>query len=538
MALAARTIWDCRIGGADTNGGGFDPTNANFSATLSATSGNTASPVVSSSAYTFVAGDVGHWLFIQSGTNWLPGWYQIASVSAGAATLGAGIGQGVTYLNQRPWAATTVAGVASVASPTTGRFGVDYSQQSTGLSITGMANGATTTQITSVTSTGDAAIGVNWIGNVLNVTTAGGTAWTLQRYQITNVSGGIATIDKSGGGTSRAGGAGTLGGYLATPATPGAVVVAGNILFLQYNTSPYLQTSVTTNVSGGSPSFASGALIWGWNTSRFFSAIDSSRPTIQISSLSSATMIIGTTAVFNVILDANSQTTSKISTGASFYFNCILKNATAASSGGNNCLYCYATGNSGTIFTGECNYCEASANTGTTFVGGPFSNCISRNNTGASTDAFLLAAGGGEQFLNNAAYGCSRHGFTIQVSNAILVNCVSESNGSIGYNIATTGVMTMINCADYNNTSGRFAASPAIIDINPITGSSSFFVNAASGNFALNNTAGAGALLRAAGFPSVFPAGLTNTYEDIGAAQHQDSGGSGGVSGSRIFSGF
>ncbi len=55
-----------------------------------------------------------------------------------------------------------------------------------------------------------------------------------------------------------------------------------------------------------------------------------------------------------------------------------------------------------------------------------------------------------------------------------------------------------------------------------ITGSASFFAAAASGNFALTNNAGGGALLRAAGIPGLFPRGLTQGYLDIGAAQHAD----------------
>jgi hypothetical protein len=49
------------------------------------------------------------------------------------------------------------------------------------------------------------------------------------------------------------------------------------------------------------------------------------------------------------------------------------------------------------------------------------------------------------------------------------------------------------------------------------------FVNAAGGNFALNNTVGAGADCRAAGIPGAFPGGTTTGYLDIGAVQHRDS---------------
>jgi hypothetical protein len=56
------------------------------------------------------------------------------------------------------------------------------------------------------------------------------------------------------------------------------------------------------------------------------------------------------------------------------------------------------------------------------------------------------------------------------------------------------------------------------------------FTNAAGGDFSLNNTAGGGALLRATGYPGVFPGGTTTGYLDIGAAQHQLGSGSGAAS--------
>ena len=63
MALAAGTIFDFRASATsgNLNGAGFNVANANFvtDLTTDANTGNTASPVVSSATYTFVAGDVG-----------------------------------------------------------------------------------------------------------------------------------------------------------------------------------------------------------------------------------------------------------------------------------------------------------------------------------------------------------------------------------------------------------------------------------------------------------------------------------------------
>ena len=83
MALAAGTIWESRASATtgNVNGAGFNPANAAAvtDLTTDANTANTNSPVVSSATYTFVAGDVNAWLYIVSGTNWTPGWYQIAS---------------------------------------------------------------------------------------------------------------------------------------------------------------------------------------------------------------------------------------------------------------------------------------------------------------------------------------------------------------------------------------------------------------------------------------------------------------------------
>src|ERR1041385_5743602 len=117
MGFTPGLVLEIEAGGGDTNnGGGFANGVAGFPTDLAATSGNTSAPVVTSASYTFVAGDVGAYVYVKSGTNWTPGWYPINSVSGGAATLGAGIGA-ATLANGR---LTTVAGCATVASPSRG----------------------------------------------------------------------------------------------------------------------------------------------------------------------------------------------------------------------------------------------------------------------------------------------------------------------------------------------------------------------------------------------------------------------------------
>src|SRR5689334_8551301 len=115
MAFAATTNWETQSGGSDSNGGGFDPGNASMATDLAGSSANTASPVVSSASYNFAAGDVGHWLFIQSGTNWTPGWYKIASVASNQATLDAAAGHGVLWSSPFADGVSAAAGCATTA---------------------------------------------------------------------------------------------------------------------------------------------------------------------------------------------------------------------------------------------------------------------------------------------------------------------------------------------------------------------------------------------------------------------------------------
>ena len=55
------------------------------------------------------------------------------------------------------------------------------------------------------------------------------------------------------------------------------------------------------------------------------------------------------------------------------------------------------------------------------------------------------------------------------------------------------------------------------------------FTNAAGGDFSLNNTAGAGAACRNAGFPGAMIDGTNEGFADIGALRHEDPAGGGGL---------
>jgi len=105
----------------------------------------------------------------------------------------------------------------------------------------------------------------------------------------------------------------------------------------------------------------------------------------------------------------------------------------------------------------------------------------------------------------------------------MLINCHAESNTIYGFSLSGNAKV-LVNCSYFNNSSGGVNSTVNIMNVGAIAVTvGSVFVNAAGNNYALNNTASQGALLRATGYPSLFPRVLTSNYRDIGAAQHQDS---------------
>ena len=272
MALAASTIFEVNSGGSDTaNGGGFDPANASMATDLAATSATGTAPVVTSASYNFSTRDNGAWLFIKGGTNWTPGWYQIASTSGNAATLTATIGSAMLLSGNVPASASTVAGCATTAILTGGTWSIDYSQSTApGIAYTDMVIGSTTTQYTSAAKP----VGPNLVGNLIAVTS--GTGFTVQRVQVVSVSGITATCDKSLGTGASTGGNGGLGGALGSPGFVWPLIAGASsnnpgLVAVRNTGSPTVYSiSGTPNVSGGRlVATGTAALFFGYATNRF-----------------------------------------------------------------------------------------------------------------------------------------------------------------------------------------------------------------------------------------------------------------------------
>lgn len=503
-----------------------------------ATVANTAAPVFTSASYNFLAGDVGAWVFIASGTDWTPGWYKIASVASNAATLSAAIGAAVgsTGATTSPIIPSTIIGCATVASPTGATWSIDYSQQAAAqFAYTDLASAGAGLTVSSAAKP----FAKQQVGNSLVIT--GGTNFTAGRYVIASVAAGVATVVGPGNITTGVGASGTggQGGALLSPALPGAHMVASNQLFIK--TATYTVTSASTNIAAGCFSSSVGTInIEGYATVRgalLPIGAAGTRPTIIASGISTFTLIATSggqaTTCRNFILDGASLTASKgFSGNGTLLSNVLGQNFTAGLVTGNGSANrCEAIG-CATVSpfsnTGGVRFCVAYGNTVTPFLNnGPTERCVSYANTGGSTSGFSSNVANAA-FTNNVAYGNGLDGFVSTGIHQHWTNNIGEGNTGVPFTLSGAGLMA-INNASYLNTGGAAAiTSVHVVNLGFITGSASFFTNPGSGDFSLNNTAGGGALLRAAGYPGVFKGGLTTGYLDVGAAQHADPAGGGG----------
>jgi hypothetical protein len=557
MAFSGTTVWDVRTTGSDTaNGGGFDPGSAGFATDLAGTSANTSAPVVTSASYNFVAGDVGAWLFIQGGTNWIPGWYQVASVASNAATLTAGIGTAPMYngaaVNTTAIGMNANAGCATTASPTAGKWGLDYSQSaSPAISYTDMVIGATTTQFTSAGNP----VGKNLVGNTIAVTS--GTGFTVQRVQVVSTSGTTATCDKALGTAASTGGSGGLGGCLASPGmAAGLVVSGGNIAYIKSGT--YI-LSATGNVAGGrinNPGTGgqSTLRIVGWSANRTYGNVDTA-PVLQPGAVSVTCLYFGSsTNTANVRnLDFENPSAFATCTAVQLDYQLFLADritasnfATCFNGSGNNNLFincAAAAAAGGTCFTlagasSQCIACSASGGKyGYTIGSNCFLfRCVAANQNNAAAIGFDARNANNCTLAHCVAYGviggAGTSGFNGTNGMVKLLDCVATDGTGLGFLVSAPPLYQlspMINCAGYNNTAGNLDATVITAALNNfgfinLTASPWTAPTASPPNFAPNSAAGGGAALRAAGYPAALPGLAGTSYPDIGAFQSAGGG--------------
>lgn len=437
----------------------------------------------------------------------------------------------------------------------TGASGTDYSQQDAAQwALTGVtSSGAGATFLT-------AQAAAAMVGNTVRVVS--GTNFTVGTYEIISVSAGVSvTVDRNL--TTGAGASGVLniGGALATIGAAVGRWAAENLAWVKA-TADYTVTATTTLASGlNDIGNVAPNQLTGYTTTRG----DNGQVTITTStnSLALMTVAMNNVIISNFVFDCNSTTTSiglRV-TGANpergmKIVNCKALNFTARgfsieSGQGAGAIFqnCYATAGSSAAtggfafpsgalatfidcvsYANSCHGFSFSSNN----CAGVFIRCIAaKNKTGGTYNGFNLDASLSNSTLDGCvAYDNSGSGvaFTGTYQSALILNSILVLNGGYGITFGATqrnAAPAWNYNAFYSNTSG--ARNNVSAGANDVTLTGDPFTNGASGDFSLNNTAGAGAACRAAGFPGAFPGGLTTGYLDIGAAQHQDSGSGGGL---------
>lgn len=457
-------------------------------------------------------------------------------------------------------AATVVHEVRTTGSDTNGGYfdpgvgspGTDYSvQDAAQVSYTDLVIGATNTQLTSAAHPFTSA----HVGNGLNVT--GGAGFTTGWYTVASVSGSTATMDRAVGTANSTAGTGNLGGGFATPGQAMSIAVASNTIYIKQGT---YTCSTSNNVAGGRMDITVGGSsantpfqVVGYNTNRTLTNSDTPPQIEAGASFDGATSQLvflnsnyirvrnlklrnsnsragGNTStmchmngVYNlcerVDVDANSKSGwyGFFQGGTECHcYDCIAQHCTAAgfSGGGSNCSFhfCYAANNSNHGFIGVTQYLR----------------CISYNNSGATSDGFNMLNSPGVNCVGCVAASNGRNGF-LGYYDTKYDNCIAYGNSNDGFHDGTGSnnpIVTLYNCAGGGNGGSNVSGTiPSYCQYGFATLTASPFTNAGNGDFSLNNTASAGAACRAAGYPSSFYGLSTNSYTDIGAAQHQDAGG-------------
>lgn len=435
----------------------------------------------------------------------------------------------------------------------TGASGVDYSQQDSPqatLTTLSVVNADTTKVTISLT---DYTVHANDVGNVWRNT--GGTS-TAGWYEITAVDtvGNTWTLDRAIGTAAQTCG-GRMGGAISTFQDAFfETLEPGNKVWVKY-ASPFNMTENLTVAKDGTA--AAYITIEGYKTTRGDAPTGSDLPDIQatgsnftftfddyweIKYLSFNTggqgirvdiggKILGCTSTTSTAsgtqeaFDLGNGTDNQIINSKAVTTNSGAQGAITAGSSGSQIIGCQVD-SAGLGITAAAsltiNGCYIEAVTGIS-VGTAGLNITDTIMSGCTTAVNFSIAGAARAFLKNVTI----YGAETPAGTGISIGATSTSiiwRNLILYGL-TTGI-TRTTSADntvfgdysnfFNNTTDRTNVTAGANDV----ALDPQFTNAAAGDFSI------GTNLKAAGFPGVFPGGLSTGYLDIGGVQRQESGGS------------
>jgi hypothetical protein len=433
----------------------------------------------------------------------------------------------------------------------TGSGGTDYSQQtSPQLSVADAAT--TTTAIASVTGGFTAAM----VGNIVQL--SGGTC-TAGFYEITVfTSTNLVTIDRTGGTGSAC--TANVGGALASVATAAGAAVSNNIIYFTgtYTTAATLTLTLGNGVAPGNPfSFIGYGATRTDGVQATWTTATNSTDLVDFTAASGYLFqnikFTNTAAVRSVGLNAKN---TGITTNVRL-LNCALDGFTIGIRGNFQVDWEFQ----GLLIENtEIKNCTSHGvqNTSTTWILGSYIH----DNAGDGVQVALGVSDSSYVIGWSIIYKNGANGVNFTISNApplrsfvifnsvlstntgagyfqtgpmanssnIMWNVIIDNNGGFGIDFpAGTTITTNLNSqnslAFLSNSSGN--RRNAGTGVNDIALSVSPYVSIGT-NFALNNTAGGGALLRGAGFPGILQVGGAGAI-DVGALQHVAAAGAGQV---------
>lgn len=348
-------------------------------------------------------------------------------------------------------------------------------------------------------------------------------------------------------------GDGSSGNPYATPGKALAVAVAGSagwVIWVKAGT--YNTTSNTNNIASGTLNFNQTGSQTAFNRMEGYTTTigDGGRFTMTLGSGLTGTMVTMNNAnsyqilnnievvgnstsgssALNIIGRSNRVYNFKISafTGGGSYIVNLATNATLMAgeiSGGNTSNYAALNTSDGSLIKDL--WVHGNAGRGvdsSNGTGAVFHRVRSTDHTGSQGYGFHIQGAPEFILIDCVADNNAQSNYYLQNGNPTLhcFNCISTRTGGYHWdNRSGVNAINLYNCAYYSATSGLSPVTPTVItNLQALTG----MPYTGSGDYNLNNTAGAGAACR--GVLSSQTSGLSdNSYNDIGAVQHQDAGG-------------
>lgn len=362
------------------------------------------------------------------------------------------------------------------------------------------------------------------LGNTVNPVGVTGAPWVITAV---NSSTSVTVNTANGTPPTFTNIAGYIGGPKASPGAAGAIWVSKNNMFLS---GAFTCTSATSNVPGGVFTIPSFGLTQGYGTTRGDgTAFSFSAGTITGVTLISASGNYG--LIQNAYADGAGGASNN---GIALYGQSVGVNVSAV-----NCPHFgIAVHNAGQVngfFAMSCGSGAYVSGQAASFDNGAVVGCtqygIQANDVGGLCSRVIFSGNAVGLFWNGGIIQCSFYNNSTAAMKlwnyaSYVENSIIYGNGGIGMDNINSGLTTLITDAAGSNTggntSGSFIGDPLIaLTANPFVNPTATInsVPSAFAAFALNNTAGGGALCRGAGTPA---------YLDIGAVQSAPSGGSSG----------